>query len=165
MATHQESTKQDLTKPELLEALTAAIIKVGSVKGGCKKLGLTDSWVWRCAHTNPELQSAIWAARQVVSEMLYDQCNEIADNSSKESYCKDRLRIETRMRVAGHMIPKTYGNLIGGPQVNVGVQVGLVCDETQRARLIDLRARLAKPNGALPEPKPRPPGLGDTAPE
>jgi hypothetical protein len=56
---------------------------------------------------------------------------------------RSRLRIETRMRVAGKLIPKVYGEQPTSANVNVGVQVGIVCDEETRKRLIAVRQSLA----------------------
>jgi hypothetical protein len=167
-------TSQRLKDPAQVAALCEAIVDHGSVGKAIAALGLVRSEVFLALSKDEALRKQVWEARAVLAEMLWTECIEIADEASQDSTVdakgrirpnwdninRSKLRIETRMRVAGKMLPRIYGEL-PSTQVNVQNNIGLVCDEETRARLIELRERLllsdrpkAGPN-ALDEAPPR----------
>jgi terminase small subunit-like protein len=150
-------TKRRLDIAEERELFCEAIVEHGGVRKACEALGLHTPTVWTYAKNNAEFEGMVWAARMIAAEKLYDECIAIADDGSNDTYvdgngltktdqdviARSRLRIETRMRVAGKLIPKVYGENQTAANVNVGVQVGVICDEETRKRLIAVRQSLA----------------------
>lgn len=137
------------------EALAQAIVETGSVGKACDKLGLDRVTVWRRSRTDKELEKVLWASRQVVAEMCYDECMAIADDGSNDTYidedgnrrvdhdviARSRLRIEARRQVAGTLMHALYGDK---PQnvTNIQNNTALICDEATRERLLTLRAKI-----------------------
>src|SRR5690349_8859617 len=100
--------KVDLDTLEGLAALCDAIIEEKGVAKACKALGLHRKNVWLYLAKHPEAQAAVSLARQETAHALFDECCEIADNTQREDWAIARLRIETRMRVAGKLNQRAY---------------------------------------------------------
>jgi hypothetical protein len=135
------TTRERLSDPAELDKFCDAVVSLGTIKKAAEKLGVAESTLWRARHNNPELERALWGARQEAADKHYDSCIDIAMAATPETVTVARLQIDTHMRVAGHLLPKTYGTAPGS-QVNVVNQVALVCDEETRARLIAMRERI-----------------------
>ena len=130
-----------LDTPEGLAALCDAIIRERGVVKACKALGLDRSIVWLYLAKHPEAQAAVWGARHETSHALYDECLQIADDSSLDP--RDRhIRIETRMRVAGKLNQRTYGDQPRNlTQTYVAGDVQIMADENTRTAMIEARER------------------------
>jgi hypothetical protein len=129
-------TAELLDKPEGLTAFCDAIIRERGVIKACKALGLDRSIVWLYLAKHPEAQAAVWGARQETSHALYDECIQIADDSSLDP--RDRhIKIETRMRVAGKLNQRAYGDQPRHlSQTYVAGNVEIKADENTRQALI-----------------------------
>ena len=136
-----------LADPETQARLCAEIVALGSVRQAARALGMNESCVWYAIRQNAELAAQVWSARQCAAEQRWDECTEIADESTPETVQVAKLRIDTRMRSAGKLMQGIYGET-PAPAVNVVNQIGIVCDETTRARLIELREQITGANAA-----------------
>jgi hypothetical protein len=150
------STRPSFDDPASLAAFCDAIIRERGVAKACKSLGLDRKLVWLYLSKHPEAHAAVWHARQETAHALYDECIQIADDAKLDP--RDRhIRIETRMRVAGKLNQRTYGEQPRpGTQVNVlgAGEVKLVCDANTRQALIQERQRLLEAGPKrLPEPE------------
>lgn len=93
----------------------------------CKsKAGLPSSTTvhnWLNAH--PEFLEAYLRAREMQADLIFDECLEIADFSANDTFIDNdtgetkvdgdviqraKLRVDTRMRMAGKLSPKKYGD-------------------------------------------------------
>lgn len=135
------SQTSSLDSPESRQALFDAIVEHKGIKPACRALGIPASKVFLKARVDPKFQDQLRAAQATNLERLVDECIEIADNATKDTWAVARLQIETRMRIAGKLIPAIYGDK-PATQVNVQTNIGVVCDEATRQRLSDLRAKL-----------------------
>ena len=124
-----------------LAALCDAIIRERGVVKACKALGLDRGIVWLYLAKHPEAQAAVWQARQETAHALWDECVQIADDSSLDP--RDRhIRIDTRMRVAGKLNQRAYGDQPRSlTQTYVAGDVQLVADENTRRAMIEARER------------------------
>jgi len=73
------------------------------------------------------------------ADLLAEECLEIADNSTAESFCRDRLRIDTRKWLASKLLPKQYGD-------KMLIEQKTEENEQLKAELIELRAKLDDEN-------------------
>jgi hypothetical protein len=73
------------------------------------------------------------------ADLLAEECLEIADNSTSESYAADRLRIDTRKWLASKLLPKQYGD-------RVVLEQKTEENDQLKAELIALRAKLDEEN-------------------
>jgi hypothetical protein len=132
--------------------LCEAIIEHRGVSHAAKALGIHSPSLWVFLARNEDLRKLVWEARAVLAEMLWAECIDISDCSARdydpetgqfngEAVQRAKLRIDTRMRCAGKMLPRIYGEA-PQTQVNVNTQIGIVCDEETRKRLIDLREKM-----------------------
>jgi len=139
--------RANLDTPEGLAVFCDAIIRERGVAKACKAMGLDRKLVWLYLAKHPEAQAAVWQARQETAHALYDECVHIADDSSLDP--RDRhIRIDTRMRVAGKLNQRAYGD--PGPrtlhQTYVAGDVQVVADEETRRKMIEARQRFLKPS-------------------
>jgi hypothetical protein len=117
-------------------------MKERGVLKACKALGWDRGQVWLYLAKHPEAQAAVWQARQESAHSLFDECCEIADNAKREDWAIARLRIETRMRIAGKLNQRTYGDQPRSlTQTYVQGDVQIVATEEQRRSMIDARQR------------------------
>jgi len=96
--------------------------------------------VWAWARERPDFFSAYMRAREDMAHTLFDQCIDIADDVSRDTIIDElgnmssnptavaraKLQIDTRMRIAGKISPKVYGERIDGVAGQVNVQVNSV---------------------------------------
>jgi len=149
---HVSKLDDDTLKKEFLDALLAT----KGVAKACKKVGVGAATFFRYIgrEENREFRTAVDTCREAIADVLFDECVTIADETDKDqlkddrgrpipnqaAIARDRLRIDTRIRVAGKLRPKKYGDQ---PQVQVGVNVGnVLCDEETRHQIAEMRSRL-----------------------
>jgi hypothetical protein len=139
---HPHAYEAKLDTPEGLGTLYDAIVREKGVAKACKALGLDRKTVWLYLAKHPEAQAAASQARQETAHSLFDECCEIADNAKREDWAIARLRIETRMRIAGKLNQRTYGDQPRSlTQTYVQGDVQIVATEEQRRSMIDARQR------------------------
>ena len=120
------------------EALFAAIIERGSVTKAAESLGMSRSMIYRYSRENKDFAREFLVARATAAEALYDECIEIADDNTLDPRAR-HVRIETRMRVAGKLIPR----LADKPtQVTLNDNRTVIVSEEKRAQLQDRFKRL-----------------------
>lgn len=134
-----------LDTSEGLATFCDAIIRERGVAKACKALALDRKHVWLYLAKNPEAQAAVWQARQHTAHALYDECVQIADDSKLDP--RDRhIRIDTRMRVAGKLNQRAYGDQPRNlTQTYVAGDVQVVADEEARRVMIQARERFLLP--------------------
>ena len=170
-------TRLNLDTPEGLGTLCDAIVREKGVAKACKALGLDRKTVWLYLAKHPEAQAAASQARQETAHSLFDECCEIADNAKREDWAIARLRIETRMRAAGKLNQRAYGDQPRNvTQTYVQGDVQIVATEEQRRSMIDARQRflmqrnpdiathsLDEPSASLGAVRPQPENKAATA--
>lgn len=139
------STPERLDDPLERDKLWTAIVEHGSVNKAAKALGLVKPAIYLKARKDEAFAAELLAAEATNLRQLVDECIEIADSTDKDAWGIARLRIETRMRLAGKLIPHIYGDQ-PSTKVDIHNVVGIVCDEKQRAKLIEQRSRLMLAN-------------------
>src|SRR5262245_15598273 len=95
---------------DMFATICATVMETGSVQSACKQHGITPARVWEHAFKHQDAKQRLWEARKVGAEMRWDECIAIADAMTGESWQRDRVRIDTRMRVAGKLDPERYGD-------------------------------------------------------
>jgi flagellar motility protein MotE (MotC chaperone) len=63
---------------------------------------------WRNKY--PDFSANYASAKVKQAHVIAEDCLEIADDSKKESWAVNRLRIDTRKWIASKLLPKTYGD-------------------------------------------------------
>jgi hypothetical protein len=157
----RRSTMQRLDDPTERELLWEAIVEEGSVNKAASKLDLHRPSIYLKAQKDEQFAAELLAAEATNLRQLVDECIHIADDSSQDLAGHDkggnpipntefiqraRLRIETRIRLAGKLIPHIYGDKAA--QVNVQSHTtvqAVIVPENQRQSLIELRERLLSP--------------------
>lgn len=136
------STRETLDTGEGLTAFCDAIIRERGVLRACNALGVDRGQVWLYLAKHPEAQAAVWQARQEAAHALFDECCEIADNAKREDWAIARLRIETRMRAAGKLNQRAYGDQPRNlTQTYVQGDVQIIATEEQRRAMIEARQK------------------------
>ena len=92
---------------------------------------------WRL--DNPEFSAQYARAKLIQADILAEDCLDISDQSTAETYCADRLKIETRKWLASKLLPKQYGD-------RVVLEQKTEENEQLKAELIALRAKLDEEN-------------------
>ena len=92
---------------------------------------------WRLS--NPEFSAQYARAKLIQADLLAEDCLEISDQSTSDTYMVDRLRIDTRKWLASKLLPKQYGDKSLLEQKDEE-------NEQLRAELIALRAKLDEEN-------------------
>jgi hypothetical protein len=64
--------------------------------------------LWRLHHA--EFSAMYARAKLLQADVLAEDCLDIADNSTPETFNADRLRIDTRKWLASKLLPKQYGD-------------------------------------------------------
>jgi hypothetical protein len=136
------STREALDTEEGLTAFCDAIVRERGVLKACNALGLDRGQIWLYLAKHPDAQTAVSLARQETAHALFDECCDIADNAKREDWAIARLRIETRMRAAGKLNQRAYGDQPRHlTQTYVQGNVEIKADENTRRAMIDARAR------------------------
>lgn len=144
-----------LDTPEGKQALAEAIIEHGSIKRGCDVLGIPHPTLFCRLHEDAELMGIVRAARATAVEKDIESLKDIEDelyfgrpDATGKLVPPDRDRISALREVmrgmqwrVGKCNPAVYGDK-PGTTVNVSTQLGVVCDEATRRRLIELRQSL-----------------------
>lgn len=147
------STKERLADADERSALFDAIAQYGSVAAACEVLGLDRTTVHRLSAKDPDFREQFNEARGVAWDMRIDNANALIDSATVENWQLAKFKIDSQLRIAGKLLPKTYGDTPAAAVTVNNQVVQLVCDETTRARLIDLRAKLlSQPAARLSSP-------------
>lgn len=101
----------------------------------------STSSVFRWLDSVPAFRERYARARQEQAETFADEIVALADRDDLDPQDK-RVRVDARKWVAAKLKPKVYGDSQQTSSTNVNVAVGIVCDETQRARIIAQREKL-----------------------
>jgi hypothetical protein len=149
-----------LDDPKTRERFLAAILARQGIKEACRSVGLgaTQTFLYLSKPENHEFKLAADEARRAVGDVLFDECIQIADNTKVDTVtikddkgrprvypnhaavARSRLQIDTRLRIAGKLRPKEYGEQ---PMVAVTNQsLNVVCDEETRAQIQEMRRKL-----------------------
>ena len=139
---------QVLVTDEQQAAFCQAVVDDLGIKPACKKRGLRSSAVFYWANTHPDFREKLKAAQAAEAEdhaYRIKERNErlLAMPPAEMNLCANAYRIagEQDMRMLGKLNARLYGDHQQA-QVNVQTNVGLVCDEQTRARLIELNQKL-----------------------
>ena len=117
--------------PEIAERIVAGISDGQTLRQLCRDIGISKSvwYLWCKEHvelSTPEFAGRIAHARVLGFDEIAEECIEIADDSSRD-YTKDddgrrvfdsdhvqrnKLRIETRLKLLAKWDPKRYGDKI-----------------------------------------------------
>lgn len=157
-------TKRQLETEAQQEAFCEVVVEQGSVKAACNKLKLHHSTVFWLARQDLAFGRRLNAAWAACLESDYADCKEIADTCDNQSWSVARLRIETRMRMIGKLLPAIYGERPSA-EVNITNNVGITCDDATRKRLIALRETLLTNGHTLLLPPAQTTGLENTQEE
>ena len=157
-----------LDDPELRERLIDAILETRSIKKACTQAGVSQAvWFYYIAKPeNHDLKLVFDEVRKATVDVLFEECKAIADDD-KDDMAEDdkgrlipnsaavqraRLRIDTRMRIAGKLKPKDYGDQ---PAVAINTQTNnILCDEETRAKIQEMRQRLLGNKGTIIDVQP-----------
>ncbi len=147
------TTRDRLAIPAELDAFCDAIAANGSIAGACRELGYAERRIWEAARTDKALDTALMGARAATADRYVDEAIAIADKATPGTAQVAKLRIDTRLRVAGKLNQGRYGDHAGNV-TNIQNNVGIICGEEERARLVALRekltAQVAAQSRALP---------------
>lgn len=101
------------------------------------------STIHRWTAERPDFRESYLRARERQADLIFDECLEIADDSSgdvteverddgttyeqynSERVARSKLRVDTRMRMAGKLAPKKYGDKLN---VDHAGEVGIVVE-------------------------------------
>src|SRR5690606_9448739 len=101
----------------------------------CRHGGMPDpATVWRWAKADPEVSQAIAHARTLGFDAIAEETLAIADDKDGDVQ-RDRLRVETRLKLLAKWDPKRYGELL--KQELSGPNGGPVPIQAIERRIID----------------------------
>lgn len=149
------STKERLADADERSALFDAIAEHGTVVAACEALGLSRTGTFRLAANDPDFRAQFNEARGVAWDMRIDKASALIDAATVENWQLTKFQLDSQLRIAGKLLPKTYGDTPAAAVTVNNQVVQLVCDEPTRARLIDLRAKLLSKLSASADPTPR----------
>lgn len=140
---NSRKTLDALATEEQREEFCNAVVEHGSVRAACSALGLHHPSVFYLARKDADFGGLLTSAWAACLEADYAECKELTDQCppDKAAVMKCRMQVDTRMRMIGKLLPAIYGERPNA-QVNVQNNIGLVCTEETRLRLIDLREKL-----------------------
>ncbi len=138
-----------LAQPEELDRLCELIETTGEIGHAARAYGVTHRHLNYIAARMPRLRQAMDVAKQIIAEERIDEARAIADSATPETVRVCELRIKQRQWEAEKLLRLIYG---AQPTNNVNItnNTAIVCDETERARLIALRERLVGGASARP---------------
>lgn len=157
------NTGQWLQSPDNRATLCATVQAMGGVRPACEALELTAATVFWLANTDESFRDQLngaWGACAVrnlaeIEELAagaveYAKSNPETANAVVSAV---KFQCEMRLRIAGKLLPKLYGDK-PSTDIHIGDKIiGLVCDEATRAKLIALREKITTaPAGSLAAP-------------
>lgn len=126
--------------PEMAKTICDRLSIGRSLSSICKDedmpcMATVMSWLVKSEQGNPEFVGFLDSylrAREAQADVIFDECLEIADDSGADTRLNEhhqividgeviqraKLRIDTRMRMAGKLKPKKYGDKIGVGQAD-----------------------------------------------
>ena len=96
--------------PELQEAFVHGIIAGESIDSIAKSNGISAVSFYRQRVEDEEFDTTIARAQEAAQEREVDGFKELADTADAENYNAIKLKIWTRMWIAGKRKPKKYGD-------------------------------------------------------
>lgn len=133
---HLLPTEQRLEHKSERDKLFEAIVSHGNVSKAAAAIGMVRQNIYRYSHEHKEFAQDFLIARAIAAEALYDECISIADDENLDPRAR-HIRIETRIRVAGKLIPRLSDR---PPTVNIdNRQITVEASDPERARLIKMR--------------------------
>lgn len=103
--------------------------------------------VYEWLDTNEEFSGQFHSARARGIHALAEECIEIADNQIEEPSSR-RVRIDTRLRLAGKWLPKIYGDKV---QHEAELHHTIALDEKQLPPALSFLARYSAAGGSGPD--------------
>ena len=161
--TRRKGPEPKLDDPQLQENFLKALLITKCVKKACKKAGVSPAvfFFYVGKPENHTFKATVDECRRAIGDTLFEEAVAIADDDSRDTIeeykswdkkgasrripnnaavGRDRLRIDTRLRIAGKLRPKEYGD---APAVAVNVQNNsILCDEETRLRIQEMRKQL-----------------------
>lgn len=107
--------------PELIDSICTRIAQGESVAKISKDKSMPcESSIWVYAAKNKEFQSAITRAMEIRTEREMEALVELADTADEKNANAVKLKVWTRMWLAGKRKPKKYGDklALGGDEDN-----------------------------------------------
>lgn len=89
--------------------ICTSLAKGNSLRSTCAVLKVPESTVRTWVLQDIDFAAAFARAREIGCHSLADECLEISDRKRGDVQ-RDRLRIDTRMRLLGKWMPRVYGD-------------------------------------------------------
>lgn len=130
---------------KLADSILTAIAGGESLNSITKRDGMPAYWtVLRWLNDDAAFSAKYAEAKQTCAEKYADEIIEIADDDKEDArnsvaVQRSRLKVDARKWVAAKLLPKKYGDAPAQIAVQTNVNVGIVCDEATRARILALR--------------------------
>jgi len=118
--------------PELENAIVEGILEGISIANVCKGLGVSPASFYRHRIESEEFERTIAHAQEASIEREMDGLIELADTADEDTATAVKLKVWTRMWVAGKRKPKKYGDklAVGGaddlPPIQAAITVEFV---------------------------------------
>ena len=97
---------------EIKSKLIDGIISGQAIRNILKELGISEPTFYRHRLDDPEFDSIIARAQEMTQEREVDEMLRIADSAKEDNANAMKLRIWTRMWIAGKRKPKKYGDKV-----------------------------------------------------
>lgn len=104
-----------LYTPELAERICAELATGKSAKRIAEEMGFSRSCITDWEKQHPDFAEHSRRARETGCHALADECLEIAESpkgAEFDSVSRDKLRIDTRLRLLGKWLPQVYGDKV-----------------------------------------------------
>ena len=114
--------------PELVSEICDRLSKGEPLAAICRDDHMPSDRTVRNWMADAEISSAIARAREVGFDAIAGECLEIADKTTVEDVQRDRLRVETRLKLLAKWDPKRYGDkvaLTGGSEGDAPIKTQL----------------------------------------
>ena len=98
--------------PELVSEICDRLSKGEPLAAICRDDHMPSDRTVRNWMADAEISSAIARAREVGFDAIAGECLEIADKTTVEDVQRDRLRVETRLKLLAKWDPKRYGDKV-----------------------------------------------------
>jgi hypothetical protein len=132
--------ERDRDDPVTLEVIAQRVADGDTLKEVCRSRGWPKSFVWRWLCENEDRRSAYDDAMKCWADELAQETVEIADNPDPEAVGRDKLRVDTRLKIASKWDRDRYGER---ERKDVAVFVGALTKDLEQKASEMLRERLA----------------------
>jgi hypothetical protein len=103
-----------------IELITQRIAEGTTLKEICRSLGWPRSFVWKWINADPERKCAYDDAMKAWADELAQETIQIADNPDPKTVGRDKLRVDTRLKIAAKWDRQRYGEQSQSLTVNAG---------------------------------------------